>query len=100
LLCFFDDESAALTPANTNAAMGTAVNRGREYYSFSLDHTFERTFVRSYPIEDYDWTPVGAGGSQTSTFGGLYVIGDGQNTANAVFGYFDYWYLIHLRMRQ
>jgi len=98
---FFDDVDSGLSPTNSNAGMGAASNRGpHNYYSFSPDHTFDRTFMRPTNLNFYDWTPVTNLGSEPSTLGGLYVVGDGGNTASINYGYMEFWFLLHFRVRQ
>lgn len=97
---FFDDVDASLAPTNTNTGMGSAAQRGSEYYSFSPDHTWERSFMRRSNIDLYDWSPVLSPGTEPSTMGGLYVIGDGTNTISKTYGYMEYWYVCQFRMRQ
>lgn len=95
----FDDIDSAVTVTNSLAGMAALVNRGSEYYSFSPDHSWERAFTRRQNMANYDWTPFSAPGSEPSSFGALYVAGDGANTASVVYGALDYWFMIEARMR-
>jgi len=97
---FLDDVDNALVPTNTNLGMGAAAQRGNSYYSFSADHSFERVFMRHQALTFYDWTPVLSPGTEPSTFGGLYIVGDGTGTASTIMGFMEYWFLVEFRMRQ
>jgi len=97
---FFDDVDATLTPTNSNAGMGAAAQRGSEYVSFSPDHTFNHRFMRRNAIHFYDWTPVLSPGTEPSTAGGLYVVGDATLTPSIIYGYMEFWYVCQFRMRQ
>jgi hypothetical protein len=96
---FFDDEDGTLAPTNTLAGMGALVNRGVQYLEFCPDHSFKHTFTRMAPLSQYDWTPTSNLGSEPSTFGSLYVSGDGTNTLNNLYGVMSYRALLHVRMR-
>lgn len=100
LAFFWDDVDSTLFPTNSNAGMGSAAQRGSAYHSFSPDVQFDWVVKRPTSIALYDWTPVLASGTEPSTFGGLYVMSDGTGTANYVYGYLEYQFLCHFRMRQ
>lgn len=97
---FWDDVDSTLAPANSNAGMGSAAQRGKLYHSFSPDIPQRGTFTRASSMNLYDWTPVTLPGTEVSSFGGLYVIGDGTNTASITYGYLTYWFHASFRMRQ
>lgn len=96
---FFDDEDGALAPTNSLVGHAAQVNRGPHFIEFSPDHSFKHTFLRNAPLSQYDWTPSTNLGSEPSTFGSLYVTGDGTNTVTTIYGYMTYRALIHCRMR-
>lgn len=96
---FFDDEDGALAPTNSLTGHAAQVNRGPHFVEFSPDHSMKHTFLRSSPMSQYDWTPTTALGTEPSTFGSLYVTGDGTNTISTTYGYLVYRALLHCRMR-
>lgn len=95
----FDDIDNALTITNSATGMAVLVARENEYHSFSPDHTWERRFMRRANLNSYDWTPFAGLGTEPSSFGALYVAGDGSNTASINYGALDYWFILELRMR-
>lgn len=97
---FWDDVDATLVPTNSNAGMGAAAMRGRQYHTFSPDIPCRGEFTRASSTNYYDWTPVLLPGSEPSSAGGLYVVGDGNNTATVTYGYLTYWFHCQFRMRQ
>lgn len=95
---FWDDE-ALLTPTNTNTVMGGLSNRFPLYHSFSPDIPHNHHFMRPTTLTQYDWTPLSNLGSESSTLGGLHVVGDGTNTASITYGYMEFQFLLVFRVR-
>jgi hypothetical protein len=96
---FWDDMDTSLTPTNSNAGMGLYAQRAPMWKEFSPDIPHKHSFERVTSIDLYDWTPKSNPGGEPSSFGGLYVIGDGTNTASTVYGYIEYQFLVEFRMR-
>jgi len=93
------DDEANLSPTNTLVGTGALVNRDPLLVHFSPDHSMHHVFYRPSSMGEYDWTPASAIGSVSSTFGSLFIGGDGTNTASTVYGYLNYQFMLQLRVR-
>jgi len=98
-IALFWDEVDTFVPTNTSVGMGAQAQRKPLYVEFSPDVSLSHTFMRPSNLDEMPWTPVNNLGTQTSTLGGLYVIGDGTNTASTTYGFLQYQFLLQFRAR-
>lgn len=98
-MALFWDDVDTFVPANSLANFGVLSNRFPMFHAFNPDIPFSYSFVRPTPMSEYDWTPTSNYGAEPSTKGGLYIVGDGTNTASINYGILEYSFLFQFRLR-
>jgi len=98
-MALFWDDVDNFTPANSLANFGVLSNRYPMFHAFSPDIPFSYTFLRPTAMSEYDWSATSVYGNEPSTKGGLYIVGDGTNTASINYGILEYSFLFQFRLR-